>query len=285
MPLVATKSRSKKSKSKRSPKTKKSKNPKSPKKQTKFSSKHLLESNKIQKTIIPHQQSNIDDEEWERQFREKRLRKKEDAIKAKQDQEKKKTEKEKADKIELKRKEKIITPYIKKLEAKLVDNKFHIHNYFVWADKLTKKLPDDEITILNELKKNPKKYEGKKLALVSILFPYRKRHTPEGNILAHPDSWLKITIHVFTIEEEKVKKATHTFSGFKYYGGVVTWLTDDFKITKYSTKLLNFMIKALADEILSFPSVFGVDWEYVVDLFKKNKRPIPEEYLVPLAGV
>ncbi|MGL5934912.1 MAG: hypothetical protein ACRCZI_04740, partial [Cetobacterium sp.] len=189
---------------------------------------------------------------------------------------KKQKELEKAEEKEESRKHKIIYKYMENLEKKLTD-KFGKHNqgYWFWNDNPKEKIFNKSITeFQNIVNKTPDKYKGKQLIDVTFIPYHNKRH--EKHIFKSQDTWLSCVIKVYTTNDKNQMKVANSCNW--------TWRTDDFKLSKFSFKLLNFLIKVIAAGTYTCGQLSGEPLSFMVKNMKKRGVDFGD-LLQPLANV
>jgi len=183
----------------------------------------------------------------------------------------------KAEKKETERKHKIIMKYMVKLDKKL--NETVGDGFYSWVDdpKFGKfSMSKEEVDEMVE--QNPEKYAGRHLAEFYIKSFHDKRK--EKQLFFDKDTWLYVSIYVYNVK--KNGKIEYTNSR----GGNWVWRTDDFKITKFSFKFLEFLMREVFDkEIYNFTDLGGVPLSFMIKCIKEEGFKFPEGILQPLAGV
>ena len=175
------------------------------------------------------------------------------------------------------RKHKIIYKYMENLEKKLTD-KFGKHNqgYWIWLDKPKEKIFNKAVTYFQDVvDKNPDIYKGKQLVDVTFIPYHNKRH--EKHIFKSPDTWISCNIKVYTVDNNG--KLPNKPSGCNW-----TWWTDDFKLSKFSFKLLNFLIKVIAAGTYTCGQLSGEPLSFMVRNMKTRGVKFGD-LLQPLANV
>jgi len=180
-----------------------------------------------------------------------------------------------AAKKEEERKHKIIYEYVEKLDNKLkktIDDGFFS---FVDDPKFTK-LCTSHQNIKKMLKSNPEKYAGRHIAEFYIKSYHNKRN--EKHLFHSQDTW--ISGHVYIYEIDNKGKYTNDPIG----GGNFVWLTDDFKITKFSYKFYKFLMHVFDTGVYNFSDLGGVSLSFLINQLKKRGVKF-DDILQPLAGV
>src|SRR6476620_10992869 len=191
---------------------------------------------------------------------------------------KEKLEKEKAAlaaEKEYYRKCKIIYQYMVKLDKRLNET---IGGGFVsWTDDTNfKKIHMNRNEIEKITKANPKKYAGRHFAYITVK-PFHKEHG-EKRLMFDIDSWMTAFITIYEIK----KDGTFERGGVRSANWV--WLTDDFKITKFTFKFLEFMMHIVDKNIYSFAQPGGVSLQFIMNRLNEKKIDFGD-VLQPLSGV
>jgi hypothetical protein len=168
-------------------------------------------------------------------------------------------------------KEKIIVDYITKLEQTLKDS--DLQSFWVFADRSGFK----KIKGINQgkmqkiLKTNVKKYANRELCQIKIIPSYK------------PDkygTYLLVSILVLYLDGDANMQGREV----KTNSCEFLWSMDDFKITKFSFKLIERMMHIVANYEHSCTSFMGFHIEKVINDMKKRKIDI-SECLTPLSGI
>lgn len=225
------------------------------------------------KKIIKEVKTKKEDEEGSlsKRIRERKERE------AKEKEEKKKAEEEA--KKEEERKHKLIRKYMEKLDIKLKES--GAYEFWVWCDrsdfKKMKMAGRDGVEEM--LKKDINKYIGRKIANIVI----QTRHKEYGikTFLIDPEAWIRSHIIVFKIDKtaKVTQKTQHKSFNWE-------WHTDDFKISKPTFKLLEWLMYVVADNNFSAGGIQGTTLEHLLDYLKNKKNiKIPKDVFQPLAGI
>lgn len=175
---------------------------------------------------------------------------------------------------EKKRMESIVYPYLDNLKDQM-DEK-NVLWFWAFPDrsgfKKYKNLSYDEMQTY--IKKNPEKYANRKIANFSLIMYHRSKDTSykEAGILFG----VGIVMYPIKLNGDLDKK--------KAWGCDFMWTLKDFKLTKFSLKLLERVMIALADKKMTCTSLTGFPISYIIQEFKKLKYNF-DDCLSPLAGL
>lgn len=166
---------------------------------------------------------------------------------------------------------KVISEYIAKLVATL-DEK-DLFNFWTFADRSGfKKIKN---TSFEKMQKKMKK----------DIDLYKNRQICEIKIYSHDNAdqfgtWLYVGIWVITTDNEANMKG----KSVKSNGCDFMWKEEAFKVTKFSFKLLEAIIRPIADNVHSCNSFTGLPILDVIDKLKKKGVDL-SEHLHPLANL
>lgn len=277
MPLVkSTKKNSKKSKKSaaKSPRSRSKKSPKST--QTKKQStkklpplpKKEITEKKTEKKLTPSEL--LAQRRKERQSAEDKIKADKEAI------EKKKADAKKAEEKEIKKMEKTVKKYVINLEKEM--EKKNMTEYFILLDNNKHKIfHNGSIDDMEEVvKQNPKKFDKKNLVQVLWSFTHDIRNTDDGAGFIDRDNWIIIYITLYEIRKGESFRSSITYSCS------LAWHTLDFKVTKFTDELLDFVIKQLSNGKISCFAIGGVPIRDLVGRFERAGVPIPKKILDPL---
>lgn len=251
---------SKSKSSKRSPtKSKTSKKSKKSKK----SPKHEVKKQETKKQEINKKESSLARRVRERKERAEaeKLAKKQQEIDAQNEEE---------------RKHKVIYKYMEKLDAKLKETIGQ--GFWVWVDdpKFKKILDMGKSDLQKMILKNVDKYKGTRLAEIYIRSSH-KDHGKKSMLFANKDTWINCAIGIFNIDDKGV---------LKYMQGCIwSWRTDDFKISKFSYKLIRHLMHIIDRGIYKCGMLDGEPLSYMLKNMKQRGAKFPKDILVPLSGV
>jgi hypothetical protein len=172
------------------------------------------------------------------------------------------------------RKEVIIRAHLDKLEAKIREK--DLLQFWAFPDragfiKIGKNYGCAQMMKL--MNKDLSKYVNRKIVLFSIKFEHNK---PDTSTHREFDTWLRVDNLTFKVNPKGELKA----DGSCHY----IWKTNDFKLTKFSFKLLETIMYPIADRVFSCTSMMGFPVSYVVRELKRKKINF-DDVLKPLAGV
>jgi len=179
-------------------------------------------------------------------------------------------------KNEYERKRKIIVPYLNKLQEQIEEK--DLYDFWIFPEnKSFKKIPKTFEEMEEILAKKPEVYGKRKIVYITLHFHQNEKddslHRKTGN-------WFGIIINGYNID-----KNGKLIIGRKKFGGHISWKTDDFAITKFSFKLIERIVKLVAEgDIIHFPTIFGTSLTQVVEMLKRDKIDISDTFQ-PLAGI
>ena len=173
------------------------------------------------------------------------------------------------------RKHKIIYKYMTKLAAKLKeDDSTH---FWVWADKPGfKKLILDYVDVKEALALDPEQYKKRHIAQFQIMLRHDKHG--EERLFGDPDTWISVLITVYPLNDKAQLGVLRPNSC------IFAWTTDDFKITKFSFKLLEAIMRIVAAQELRYEGLSGNPLSHLLGVLKKRKFKL-DHMFKPLAGV
>lgn len=147
--------------------------------------------------------------------------------------------------------EKIVKTYIENLDKQLKEK--DLYSFCVFPEQGFKNKMREDI---KDIKKLIKKEAGKHDHLVCILI--NPLHNRRESISGKAGVWLFASINVIPIDEkgELLSK--------KGWNTDMHWKVDDFKITKFSLKLLETLMKHVIKKKLGIAGVFGVPFNELV---------------------
>lgn len=178
-------------------------------------------------------------------------------------------------KKEEERKHKIIYKYMEKLDQKFKER--FTNGFWLWVDKPTKVISGKGIQYFRKLiSNNPEKYKNKHLAEIVVISNH-KDHGKEKHLFMNKDTWISCRISIFKINNkgEFPKKPD---------GCNWTWRTDDFKISKFSFKLINFLLDVINKDIYTCGTLSGEPLSFMVKNMKKRGVDFGD-LLQPLSNV
>ncbi|MGL5934543.1 MAG: hypothetical protein ACRCZI_02855 [Cetobacterium sp.] len=176
------------------------------------------------------------------------------------------------------RKHKIIYKYVDKLSEKLKEkfNNYdgYTNGYRIWVDKPNAKLSKPLNYYQDLLKKKPEKYKDKRYAEIYVKC-YHKEHGKPTLLFRDPDTWIDASIKVFTVKNEKWVATL----ACKW-----TWRTDDFKLSKFSFKLMNKLLDVINKDIYTCGHLAGEPLSFMIKNMEKRGVDFGD-LLQPLANV
>ena len=180
-------------------------------------------------------------------------------------------------KKETERTDKIIYKYLTKLDQKFKET--DTTHFWVWADRSDfKKIIKNKTEMQVTISKNPEKYIGKHIANFSIQLEHKSKG--KERLFGDPDRWMSILLELYTIDKNgKISGSNDPFWACHW-----VWLTDDFKITKFSFKLLERIMRIVNTKKVQWPSLGGFSLHHVIKDIREKKFKI-DDVLQPLAGV
>lgn len=181
-----------------------------------------------------------------------------------------------ADEKELTRKKSIIQEYLDQLEERLKE-KGH-HGFWTFPDRTGfKKIVATTNKIEKMLNKDPDKYIDRQIAEYVILF-----HQNKKSDTMHQSSgmYLSMAIRIYDIKEKDGKLVLDLDRECD-----IAWTIDDFKISKFSFKLIEKFMKPLAEKKTSCVSILGKPLKFVIERYKKDAKVDFSDVLQPLKNI
>lgn len=198
----------------------------------------------------------------------KREREEREKIERKMDE-----EKTLADKLERERKHKIIREHLSKLESQLSEKR--LDDFWVFADRSGfKRFHGTTAEIKKMTKSNPKKYANRMVAHYVIRMFHK---SPDTDLFRKLDKWMNLGITLYTTDDTGDMLGKYDPRECK-----VSWSDSDFELGKLSVKLMESLLKPLADKSVSCASISGLTLGYIVDHYKKNAKVDLSDILQPL---
>ena len=177
---------------------------------------------------------------------------------------------------ELTKKKELITEYLDQLEERLIEKKQR--GFWTFPDRTGfKKISASTDKIEKMLNKDYNKYIGRQIAEYVIAFHQNKK--PDS---MHKSSglWLSVTIRMYDIKDKGGKLVLDLDKECD-----IAWNTDDFKISKFSFKLVERFMKPLAEKKTSCVSILGKSLKFVLDRYKKDAKIDFSDVLQPLKNI
>jgi len=231
-------------------------------------------SKKYSKRIDSNKKVNKDESSFLKRFR-----------KIEEEEARKEMEKEKlaiAEEKEYERKCKIIYKYMVKLKKELEEK--NMTHFWVFLDEPGfKRIVSPFKTMKDYIKKNADKFKNKRIAYFASLL--RTDEHGEKMLFGPADIWIGISLNIYHIDNDGNIMGKNNSCGC-----VFNWLTDDFKITKFSFKLLERIMYIVNTKLVTCPSLGGYALSSVINMIRNQyqlkKRNIGvDDLLVPLKGV
>lgn len=157
--------------------------------------------------------------------------------------------------------EKIVKEYIENLSAQLKEKK--LFSFCVFPEQGFKNKMREGI---KEIKKISKQEAGKHEHLVC--FTINTLHDSRDSILGKAGGWLFASIKVIPIDKNGELLSR------KGWNTSMHWKVDDFKITKFSLKLLETLMKHVVAKKLEIADVFGVPFNELIEELEYKKIDI-----------
>jgi hypothetical protein len=222
-------------------------------------------------TKIKKSQEVLEEDDFDRRWREREEKRKRDAQAIEDKKIAEKKEKEMSDKV--------IIDYLDKLEAHLEEKK-SVH-WWTQVDKSGfKRFVSKDEKIIKMVNKEPEKYIDKQFAEYIVFF-----HQNEKPDSIHRSSgvWMHVTIRIYNIKKDTKKENKLTIAISNDYS--MTWKSEDFKITKFSFKLMEKFLRPLAEKKFSRNTIFGTPINSTIKTVEKYANVDFSDCLNPLAGV
>lgn len=165
----------------------------------------------------------------------------------------------KDDAIELKRMENLIIPYLDNLQEQLV--KKDLMYFWVFADEPG--FVKIKVASLSDMQKyvnkDIDKYKNRIVASISILFEHND--DPQDNMCRKLGIYFRVDISAYPISATGIvsKKANQV------WGATPAWYVNDFKLSKFSFKLIETITKAVVLYHVPFPSIWGYELSFIID--------------------
>lgn len=183
---------------------------------------------------------------------------------------------------ELKKKEyartsKLIFNHLESLTIQLEEK--DIYTFWTFPDRTGfKKILNMSIEEMEKkIKKNPKRYAGRKISRI-LISPHHDENETSFN--RKEDIWLSVRISVYQINDKSEMRSYENPS----WSCTFIWETDDFKITKISLQLLERIMQVVATQDITCPSLSGFPLHIIIKMFKKKGYDLSDLFS-PLAGV
>lgn len=154
--------------------------------------------------------------------------------------------------------EKIVKEYIESLAAQLKEKK--LFSFCVFPEQGFKNKMREST---EELKKLTKKEAGKHEYIVCINI--NTLNDQRNSILGKAGGWLYASINVVPLDKDG------KWISNKSFGVDMHWKVDDFKITKFSLKLLETLMKHAIKKKLKIAGTFGVPFSELIEELEYEK--------------
>lgn len=168
-----------------------------------------------------------------------------------------------AKQVEKKRMRKIVVPYLDELQERLV--KDNLLYFWIFPDKpgFTKIKGYSWTQMENLLKSNVEKYKNRLIANVNIRFYHNDK--PKSMFLRE-DIHLTTDINVYPIDKNGV------MCGHERGWGIgVAWRPEDFKISKFSFKLMELLYVTAVNKTYTNATMYGYPFSSVIDALHEYK--------------
>ena len=186
-------------------------------------------------------------------------------------------EKEKvlANKMEEERLEKIVLPYLDKLEKQLEEKKTDI--FWTFPDRAGfKKIKIPDFDRIQELVKlDIPKYTNRKICSIQLSFLQNDLIT---DIYRKSGILLIVSLSVYHMD-----KKCNLVGKNKPAGCDINWKLQDFQLTKPTFKLIEALMHLVTDGKFQAPSLSGFPIKFIINDLKKKKINLDDD-LTPLAG-
>jgi hypothetical protein len=177
---------------------------------------------------------------------------------------------------EKKKNEDIIRIYLDKLQKQLRDKKLIVFHTF--PDKPGfKKYTGGEAFVEKFVAKDPAKYANQKIAVFNIMFYQNEK---EDSLDRSVGNWLSVNMQVFCPNDKgKMRHSKYIVHGANY-----VWRIQDFKITRFTFKLIENIMHPVVNKKDDFTSFSGVFLSAVISRLEKKGFKM-KDVLNPLAGI
>lgn len=169
---------------------------------------------------------------------------------------------------------KIITPYMASLDNQLTEKK--LNSFWVFPDRSGfKKINGMTFTKMQKfIYQDVDKYKDRKLCKFSIIDYYKdEKKNKEPN-----HYWLVVDLTVYHIDD-----TGNMLDTYENWGCTYAWKDQDFKLTKFSFKLLEKIMYLVVEKKFQNESILGIPLTSVIKHLEK--KGIDFSDLSPLAGL
>ncbi|MGL5934899.1 MAG: hypothetical protein ACRCZI_04675 [Cetobacterium sp.] len=172
----------------------------------------------------------------------------------------------------------IVKEYLISLQKQLKEK--NLLSFFTFPeDSKIKKINDIDFTKMKKILKRNKKYHGKVLCVFTMVFHDKNSY----KVFTDSNIYIGFSISFYPIHEDGTIKKT--ISGQKNSWGCDMHISlEDLKVTKFSFKLIDYMIKIMYDEEISCPALTGHPLRYIIQKLQKKGYNF-DGLLNPLAGL
>lgn len=181
------------------------------------------------------------------------------------------------DATETKRMEKIIVPYLDKLQDTIVEK--DLLYFWVFQDEsgFIKHKYRDYNAVQKMVLQNVSKYANRTISSIGIKF----YHNDESKLTNKENYYyyLIADVSMFNIDEKGILNGDRVSRGAD-----IGWTAEDFKLSKFSFKLLYVLLNAIISQHHDYTSFSAVPLTYIVNDLQKIGVDFVNT-LVPLAGV
>jgi hypothetical protein len=180
-----------------------------------------------------------------------------------------------ADIAEEKRMREILVPYLDKLQDNLEEK--DLLSFWIFSNEsgFVKHKNLQHNMLKNLIKSNPNKYKNSLVSNVRICFYHNK---PLSSVFRELKIYMVTEIEVYSVDKDG------NFNGDKSpWGATIAWHAKDFKITKFSLKLMQVIHKQIVKKIYLGISLVGYPLTNVIKTLEKKGVDF-QNTLSPLAG-
>ena len=180
--------------------------------------------------------------------------------------------------VEENRMDKLIIPYLDNLQEQLVEK--NLLHFWTFPDEpgfIKYKGISGVDDMQKFIDKDIEKYTKRNAVSVSVLFYHHDSKVT--NMFRKIGVYFKVSMSVFPI----TSKGELVTNGYDNWGCDFTWKMDDFKLSKFSFKLLETILIPVGTGKRSYSGFLGVSLRYIIDDLQKIKMNFGK-ILVPLPG-
>lgn len=166
--------------------------------------------------------------------------------------------------------EEVIKKYMEKIDSKIKENK--LESFWIFPETgFTKKYRKTFTEIEKMTKKSPEKYSGKTILDIKLM----TLHNDYESIPGKKGAWLVVDISAFPIGEKG------ELLNREGWGIGIQWKEEDFKIGKFTFKMLEHLADIMYKKKLEITGSFGMRFKSFLKELKSEKINI-DSYLTPL---